>query len=120
MASDPVPPPDADPEHSSAASAGDAVPRGALVRVAVLFYAALLAAALIWSWLAGRWLLALCGAVGFAIAAAGLWWRGGVVPDPLVAGNAGPALLGGLAVLALLLHLLAIATSLAAPRTGDS
>src|SRR4029453_10519345 len=32
-------------------------PRGALVRVAVLFYAALLAAALIWAWLAGRSLL---------------------------------------------------------------
>ena len=57
MASDPVPPPDVDPERSAAASARHAVPRGALVRVAVLFYAALLAAALIWSWLADRSLL---------------------------------------------------------------
>jgi hypothetical protein len=42
------------------------------------------------------------------------------VPDPLVAGSAGPAVLGGIAVLALTLHLASIATSLTAPRTGDS
>lgn len=70
--------------------------------------------------LAGRWLLALFGAVGFAVAAAGLWWRGGLVPDPLVAGATGPAVFGGIAVLALLIHALSIATSLTAPRTGDS
>jgi hypothetical protein len=57
VASDPVPPPDADPERSALASARVAVPRGTLVRVAVLFYAALLTAALIWSGLAGRSLL---------------------------------------------------------------
>ncbi len=69
--------------------------------------------------LAGRWLLALLGALGFAVAAAGLWWRGGVVPDPLVAGAAGPAVLGGIAVLALGIHALSIATSLTAPRSGE-
>ena len=58
--------------------------------------------------------------MGFAVAAAGLWWRTGVVPDPLVAGAAGPAVLGGIAALALLIHALSIATSLTASRAGDS
>jgi hypothetical protein len=56
------------------------------------------------------------GAVCFALAAGAWFWRNGVVPDPLVAGAAGPAAFVGVAVLASACYALAVATSLAAQR----
>jgi tetratricopeptide (TPR) repeat protein len=61
----------------------------------------------------GRPFLAFLGALGFALAAAGAWWRAGIVPDPLVAGSAAPALFGGIAALALLVYVATIITALA-------
>jgi hypothetical protein len=42
------------------------------------------------------------------------------VPDPWVAGSAGPALVYGIAALALALHALSVVASLAASRAGDA
>jgi tetratricopeptide (TPR) repeat protein len=68
--------------------------------------------------LAGRPLLAFLGALGFTLAVTGFYWRMGVVPDPLVAGSAAPAVFGGIAGLALLIYVATILTSLA-QRGGD-
>jgi hypothetical protein len=56
------------------------------------------------------------GAIGFAVAAASLVWRRGVVPDPLVAGMVAPTVFLGLAVLAAGIHVVAVATSMSARR----
>ena len=56
------------------------------------------------------------GASGFTLAVAALVWRHGVVPDPLVAGTAAPTVFLGVATLAALLHVLAVATSMSARR----
>jgi tetratricopeptide (TPR) repeat protein len=69
--------------------------------------------------LANRPLRAFAGALGFTVAAAALWWRDGVVPDPLIAGSAAPAVFGGVAALALLVYAASVLTSLAARRGGE-
>lgn len=69
--------------------------------------------------LAGRPLLAFLGALAFAVAGAGFWWRAGVVPDPLIAGSAAPAVFGGVAALALLVYAASLLTSLAARHGGE-
>ncbi len=56
------------------------------------------------------------GAVLFALAAASIVLRDGVVSDPLVAGAAGPIAFTGLGTLAMLAYALVLATSLAARR----
>ena len=66
--------------------------------------------------LADRPLLSWLGAFSFALAAAAIVWRGGVVPDPGVAGAAAPAVFLGTAALAAILYAIAVATSLAARR----
>jgi tetratricopeptide (TPR) repeat protein len=60
------------------------------------------------------WLSACC----FSLAGAAVLWRDGVVPDPLVAGAAAPAVFLGIAALAAIAYLVAVATSLAAQRHG--
>jgi tetratricopeptide (TPR) repeat protein len=70
--------------------------------------------------LVDRPLRALVGAVAFCVAAAGIWWRAGVVPDPWVAGRAAPALFGGLAALALLVYVGSVLASLATRAGGEA
>jgi tetratricopeptide (TPR) repeat protein len=65
----------------------------------------------------GRPLRALGACVAFAIALGALVWRDGIVPDPQVAGAAGPAALLGLAVAAGCSYLMLVASSLAARRS---
>ena len=69
--------------------------------------AGLLARRPMWGWL---------GAFCFSLAGAAVLWRHGVVPDPLVAGAAAPAVFLGAAALAALLYAIAVGTSLAARR----
>jgi hypothetical protein len=66
--------------------------------------------------LAERPLRGWLGAFCFALAAAAFAWRGGVVPDPGVAGAAAPAVFLGTAALAAILYVAAVASSLAARR----
>jgi tetratricopeptide (TPR) repeat protein len=66
--------------------------------------------------LARRPMLALLGALFFAIAACAVVWREGVVPDPLVAGAAGPFAFLGAAVLATLGYAAVVGAALAARR----
>jgi tetratricopeptide (TPR) repeat protein len=66
--------------------------------------------------LASRPLRGFLGAVLFALAAACIVLRDGVVSDPLVAGAAGPIAFVGLGTLAALAYVLVLATSLAARR----
>jgi hypothetical protein len=66
--------------------------------------------------LARRPLRSLVGALLFAAAAAALVWRRGVVPDPLVAGAAGPFAFTGVALLAALAYASIVAVSLATRR----
>ncbi len=56
------------------------------------------------------------GAFCFALACAAVLWRDGVVPDPLVAGAAAPAVFLATASLAAIVYVIAVATSLAARR----
>ncbi len=65
---------------------------------------------------AGRPLGALLACVLFAISAAAVAWRGGVVPDPGVAGAAGPAAFLALAALAAFAYAALVTGSLAARR----
>lgn len=61
----------------------------------------------------------LCGlvsAVCFALAAAAVIWRAGAVPDPLVAGAAGPIAFLGAAALAGFVYVALVATAVAAAR----
>ena len=60
-----------------------------------------------------RPLRGLLGAFCFTLAAAALVWRGGVVPDPLVAGAAAPIAFVGVASMAGLLYLAVVAVCLA-------
>lgn len=64
--------------------------------------------------LAKRPLASLLGGFFFALALCFLVWRGGVVPDPLVAGAAAPFVFIGVAVLAFLSYAAVVATALAA------
>jgi tetratricopeptide (TPR) repeat protein len=64
--------------------------------------------------LAKRPLASLLGGFFFALALCFLVWRGGVVPDPLVAGSAAPFVFVGVAVLAFLSYAAVVATALAA------
>jgi len=66
--------------------------------------------------LARRPVRGLFGAVCFCVAAAALIWREGVVPDPLVAGTAGPFALACVASLAGLAYAVSVGTSLAVRR----
>jgi hypothetical protein len=66
--------------------------------------------------LARRPLLALLGALFFAFAACAVVWRDGVVPDPLVAGAAGPIAFLGAAVLAALGYAAVVGAALSARR----
>jgi hypothetical protein len=66
--------------------------------------------------IARRPIAAWLGSTGFALAAASLAWRWGVVPDPLVAGAAAPAVFVGVAALAGVLYAIVVATSLGAIR----
>ncbi len=66
--------------------------------------------------LAERPLRGWLGAFCFALAAAAFVWRGGVVPDPGVAGAAAPAVFLGTAAIAAILYVAAVATSLAVRR----
>jgi tetratricopeptide (TPR) repeat protein len=66
--------------------------------------------------LARRPVRGLFGAICFCVAAAALWWRDGVVPDPLVAGAAGPFALACLASLAGLAYAVSVGASLASRR----
>ena len=65
---------------------------------------------------AGRPLRALASCVCFAIALGALGGRPGIVPDPWVAGAAGPAALLAVAVAAICAYLFLVASSLAARR----
>lgn len=67
---------------------------------------------------AGRPIRALAACVAFTIAAGAVVWRDGIVPDPQVAGAAGPAALLGVAVAAGGAYLLLVASSLAARRSA--
>jgi tetratricopeptide (TPR) repeat protein len=69
--------------------------------------------------LVDRPLRAFLGATAFALAAALLWWRGGVVPDPLVAGSAAQAVFGSVAGLAACVYLVSVAASLASRRGSE-
>jgi len=62
--------------------------------------------------LSDRPLRGLLGAVCFALALAAAMWRGGVVPDPLVAGAAAPVAFLGVALLAALLYTATVALTL--------
>jgi hypothetical protein len=84
-----------------------------LERVATAASIALPAAAGV---LARRPLLALLGALFFAFAACALLWRDGAVPDPLVAGAAGPFAFVGSAILCGLGYAAVVALALAARR----
>ena len=64
--------------------------------------------------LAKRWLASLLGGFCFALSLCFLVWRGGVVPDPLVAGAAAPFVFVGVSALAFLFYAAVVATSLAA------
>jgi tetratricopeptide (TPR) repeat protein len=64
--------------------------------------------------LAKRWLASVVGGFCFALSLCFLLLRGGVVPDPLVAGAAAPLVFVGVSALAFLLYVAVIATSLAA------
>jgi tetratricopeptide (TPR) repeat protein len=66
--------------------------------------------------LARRPVRGLFGAICFCVAAAALIWRKGVVPDPLVAGSAGPFALACLASLAGLAYAVSVGASLAVRR----
>lgn len=66
--------------------------------------------------LARRPLLALLGALFFSFAACALLWRDGAVPDPLVAGAAGPFAFVGAAILCGLGYAAVVAAALAARR----
>jgi tetratricopeptide (TPR) repeat protein len=68
--------------------------------------------------LAGRPLRSLLGALLFAVAAASALWRGGVAPDPLVAGAAAPFAFLGVAVLAMIAYAAVAAVSLATRRSA--
>jgi hypothetical protein len=68
--------------------------------------------------LAGRPLRSLLGALLFAVAAASALWRGGVAPDPLVAGAAAPFAFLGVAVLAMVAYAAVAAVSLATRRSA--
>jgi tetratricopeptide (TPR) repeat protein len=67
--------------------------------------------------LARRPLGSLLGAFFFSLGAAALVWRGGVVPDPLVAGATAPVCFLGLAVLPALAYVAVALTALAARRS---
>jgi tetratricopeptide (TPR) repeat protein len=67
--------------------------------------------------ISGRPLRGLLGAVCFALAGAAALWRGGIVPDPLVAGAAAPVAFLGVAALAAVLYAASIAMSLG---TGEA
>ena len=64
--------------------------------------------------LAKRPLASLSGGFFFALTLCFLVWRGGVVPDPLVAGSAAPFVFIGVAVLAFLSYAALVATALTA------
>jgi hypothetical protein len=66
--------------------------------------------------LARRPLRSLLGTLLFAIALGALVWREGVVPDPLVAGAAGPLAFFCIAILAGVAYAIVVATSLASRR----
>jgi len=68
--------------------------------------------------LASRPVRGLVACVLFAVAAAAVAWRGGVVPDPGVAGPAGTAALLGLAGVAALAYAVLVTTSLATRRSA--
>jgi hypothetical protein len=68
--------------------------------------------------LAGRPLRSLLGALLFAVAATSALWRGGVVPDPLVAGTAAPFAFLAVAVLATCAYATVAAVSLATRRSA--
>ena len=63
--------------------------------------------------LAGRPFRALVASIFFAVAAASLWFCNGVVPDPLVAGAAGPLWFLTVSAAAGLAYTVLTATSLA-------
>ena len=84
-----------------------------LERVATVASIALPAAAGV---LARRPLLALLGALFFALAACALVWRHGAVPDPLVAGAAAPFAFVGAAVICGLGYAIVVGAALAARR----
>ena len=67
--------------------------------------------------LARRPLASLLGTFFFVLTLAALFWRGGVVPDPLVAGAAAPLAFLGLATLAGIAYAVVVATSLARQRS---
>jgi hypothetical protein len=67
-------------------------------------------------WLARRSLRALIGALLFSVALMSIVGRHGVVPDPLVAGAAGPFAFLTVAAIASIGYALVVATSLAARR----
>jgi hypothetical protein len=66
--------------------------------------------------LARRPMLSLLGALFFAFGACAVVWREGVVPDPLVAGAAGPVAFLGAAALAALGYGVVVGAALAARR----
>jgi tetratricopeptide (TPR) repeat protein len=66
--------------------------------------------------LARRPVRGLFGAICFCVAVAALIWRDGVVPDPLVAGSAGPFALASVAALAGLAYFVSVGASLAVRR----
>jgi len=66
--------------------------------------------------LARRPIASLLGAFFFALACASVFWRGGVVPDPLVAGSAAPFAFICVAVLSSIAYFTIAATSLAARK----
>ena len=66
--------------------------------------------------LAKRPMRSLIGCVLFALAAVCVFWRAGVVPDPLVAGGTAPLVFLGLAVLSTLAYALVVGTSLSTRR----
>ena len=67
-----------------------------------------------------RPLRGLLGAFCFTLAAAAVVWHGGVVPDPLVAGAAGPIAFLGVASIAGLLYLGLVAAGVASLREDSS
>ena len=60
----------------------------------------------------------LLGAAFFAVAASSILWRGGVAPDPLVAGAAAPIVFIGTAVVASTAYAIVVAASLVARRNA--
>ena len=67
--------------------------------------------------LAKRPLASLLGGFFAALALCSLVWKGGVVPDPLVAGSAASLVFIGIAVFAFLAYAAVVATALAARRS---